>query len=93
MGQSHFSLGRYEDAIAALKRRLIRNPETDVSRVLIAAAHGHLGRIDEARAEWAEVMRVNPEYSLEHKRKILPYKNPADFERIVDGLRKAGLPE
>ena len=93
MGQNYFSLGRYEEAIAALKRRLIRNPETDVSRVLIAAAYGHLGRFDEARAEWAEAMRVNPEYSLEHKRKILPYKNPADFERIVDGLRQAGLPE
>ena len=88
-----FHLGRYEEAIGVLKRRLIRNPDTDISRVLLAASYGHLGRIDEARAEWAEAFRVNPDYSLEHRRKVLPYKNPADFEVIVDGLRKAGLVE
>jgi adenylate cyclase len=38
-----------------------------------------------------EVFRVNPDYSLEHRRKVLPYKNPDDFECVVDGLRKAGL--
>ena len=76
-----------------LKRRLARNPVTDVSRALLAASYGHLGRLDEARAEWREVLRVNPDYSLEYRRKVLPYKNPADFERVVDGLRKAGVVE
>jgi adenylate cyclase len=37
------------------------------------------------------VLRVNPDYSLEYRRKVLPYKNPADFEHVVDGLRKAGV--
>ena len=89
--QAMFQLGRYEDAVASLKRRLVRNPGTDVSRVLLAASYGHLGRFDEARVEWQEVFRINPDYSLEYRRKVLPYKNPADFERVVDGLRKAGL--
>ena len=40
-----------------------------------------------------ELLRVNPGYSIEQRRKVLPYKNPADFERFVEGLRKAGLPE
>jgi len=78
--------------VAALKRRIIRKPDTDISRVLLAACYGHLGRAEEAQALWREVMRINPEYSLEHRRRVLPYKDPADFERIVDGLRKAGLP-
>ncbi len=93
LAHAYFYMGRYDDAIAALKRRLIRQPESDISRVLLAAAYGHLGRTDEARAEWAEALRVNPDYSLEHKRQILPYKDPAEFDRIVDGLRRAGLPE
>jgi len=89
--QAMFQLGRYEEAVVVLKRRLVRNPFTDISRVLLAASYGHLGRFAEARGEWEEVFRINPDYSLEHRRKVLPYKNPADFERIVDGLRKAGL--
>ena len=86
-----FQLGRYEEAIGILRRRLVRNPDTDISRVLLAASLGHIGRFDEARVEWQEVFRINPDYSLEHRRKVLPYKNPSDFERVVDGLRKAGL--
>ncbi|AJD44328.1 adenylate cyclase 5 (plasmid) [Rhizobium gallicum bv. gallicum R602sp] len=86
-----FQLGRYEQAVGLLKERLTRNPVTDVSRALLASSYGHLCRFDEARAAWQEVLRVNPDYSLEYRRKVLPYKNPADFELVVDGLRKAGL--
>ena len=86
-----FQLGRYEEAVDLLKQRLARNHATDVSRALLAAAYGHLGRFDESRAAWQEMLRVNPEYSLEYRRKVLPYKNPADFELVVEGLRKAGI--
>ncbi|MER8472772.1 adenylate/guanylate cyclase domain-containing protein [Mesorhizobium sp. M1328] len=86
-----FQLGRYEQAVGLLKERLTRNPVTDVSRALLASSFGHLGRFGEARAAWQEVLRVNPDYSLEYRRKVLPYKNPEDFELLVDGLRKAGL--
>jgi adenylate cyclase len=86
-------LGRYPEAVALLKRRIERNPETDASRVLLAAAYGQMGQFEEAREAWREALRVNPAYSLEHSRKVLPYKNPEDFERVIEGLRKAGLPE
>ena len=89
--QAYFQLGRYEKAVEILKRRLTRNPDSDISRVLLAASYGHLGRIDEARARWQELLRVNPNYSLEHRRRVLPYRNPSDFELVVEGLRKAGL--
>ena len=89
--QAYFQLGRYEKAVEILKRRLTRNPDTDISRALLAASYGHLGRIDEARATWQELLRVNPNYSLEHRRKALPYRNPSDFELVVEGLRKASL--
>ncbi|TGV12444.1 adenylate/guanylate cyclase domain-containing protein [Mesorhizobium sp. M8A.F.Ca.ET.173.01.1.1] len=86
-----FQLGRYDEAVDLLLQRLARNAVTDVSRALLAASYGHLGRLEEARAAWQEMLRVNPDFSLEYRRKVLPYKNPADFELMVDGLRKAGL--
>ena len=51
-----------------------------------------MGQFEAAREAWREALRVNPAYSLEHRRKVLPYKNPDDFRRIADGLAKAGLP-
>ena len=90
-GQAYYQLRRYEDAASVLKRRIFRTPETDASRVLLAATYGQMGRLDEAHAEWREALRVNPDYSLEHRRTVLPYKNSDDFESVVEGLRKAGL--
>jgi adenylate cyclase len=91
--QVAYQLGRYPEAIALLKRRILRKPDTDISRVLLSASYGQMGMIEEAREAWREALRVNPDYSLEQRRKVLPYKNPDDFERFVEGLRKAGLPE
>ena len=92
-GQAYFQLGRYEEAAAVLRRRIFRNPGTDASHVLLAATYGQMGRLEEAREQWREALRVNPDYSLEHRRKALPYKDPADVEAVVQGLRKAGLVE
>ncbi len=92
LGQAQFSLGLYETAAGHMIDRIARNPQTDSSRMLLAACYGHLGRLDEARATWADMLEVNPTFSLPQRARVLPYKDPADFQRIVDGLAKAGLP-
>jgi adenylate cyclase len=93
LGQAYFHQGLYPQAADALKRRLIRKPESDVSRVLLASTYGHLGDFDKSRLEWEAALHFNPGYSIEQKRKMLPYQNPADFEQIVEGLVKSGLLE
>jgi adenylate cyclase len=90
--QAHFSLGNFEAAERLLRQRIVRDPGTDASRMLLAACYGALDRADEARAAWAELLQVNPEFSLAHRARVLPYKDPAEFQRIVDALAKAGLP-
>lgn len=92
VAQAHFALGNYEAAIKLLNERIARNPGTDSSRMLLAACYGHLGRIDEAKAAWAEMLTINPDFSLAQRERVLPYKEPRDFQRIVEGLKKAGLP-
>jgi adenylate cyclase len=92
VAQTHFSLGQYETAAKQLLERIARTPATDSSRMMLASCYGHLGRADDARAAWAELLRVNPEFSLAQRERVLPYKNAADFQRIVEGLAKAGLP-
>ena len=92
VAQAHFSLGQYEAAAQLLVDRIARNPGTDSSRMLLASCYGHLGRAEEARAAWAELLEVNPEFSLMQRARVLPYKEASDFQRITEGLAKAGLP-
>jgi adenylate cyclase len=92
LAQANFSLGEYETSAGHLVDRIARNPGTDVSRMLLASCYGHLGRTEEARTAWAELLAVNPDFSLVQRARVLPYKNPGDFQRIVEGLAKAGLP-
>jgi len=70
----------------------VRNPASETSYALLASCYGHLGRIAEARAAWAEVMKIAPDFSIERRRRILPFKNPEVFERRLEGMRKAGIP-
>ena len=59
----------------------------------LAATYIYLDREEEARAEAAEVLRINPKFSLERYAKRNPHKNKAAVERFIDALRKAGLPD
>ena len=92
LAQANFSLGKYEIAAQQLLDRIARNPGTDASRMLLASCYGHLGRAEDARAVWADLLKVNADFSLMQRARVLPYKNPDDFQRIVEGLAKAGLP-
>jgi adenylate cyclase len=91
--QAYFHLGEYHKAVTSLKRRLVRKPDSDISHALLASAYGHLGQYDNSRISWQKTLAVNPGYSIDQRRRMLPYRNPADFEVFVDGLRKAGLVE
>ena len=92
MAQANFSLGKYEIAAQQLLDRVARNPQTDASRMLLASCYGHLGRAEHARAVWAELLKINPDFSLMQRERVLPYKNPDDFQQIAEGLAKASLP-
>jgi TolB-like protein len=52
-----------------------------------------MGRFEDALAQGAQVLRLNPKFSLEGIAETWRFKNPADMERYLHALRKAGLPE
>lgn len=83
--------GRYEEAIAQVKKAIEREPRDVMSYIVLASTYSMAGREKEARAAADEVLKINPKFSLEHFAKIHPYKDPATKERYIDSLRKAGL--
>jgi len=88
----YFQTGDCKEAIAVCEKGLKRDPDHLSSRVIMAAVYGSCGRDKEARKEAAEVLRINPKFTVESFTRNLPYKNPSDRDRTAQGLRKAGLP-
>lgn len=91
VADARFSLGEYELAIAAIEQRLARNPQSETAYALLASCYGHLGHLTKSRQAWARALNINPNFSVERRRRVLPFRNSADFERRVAGIRKAGL--
>jgi tetratricopeptide (TPR) repeat protein len=91
VGVAYAVAGRYEEARAPLQRYLSRYPNILIIRLWLAAVYSELGQAAETRAEVAEVLRINPKFSLEIHRQRMPIKDPAVLERHIAALRKAGL--
>jgi tetratricopeptide (TPR) repeat protein len=92
-GHIHFLMGQYEQAISLLLEAAERNPVFDRTHLLLAAAYGQLGKLEDA--DWAatEALFVNPEISIADEQRNANYKRPEHLELYLDGLRKAGLSE
>ena len=91
IGLANMAMRRFDEAVVALKRAVVRNPEALWPHVFLAACYGHLGETTQAGAQLAEVRRINPEFSISSLLRLLPYKSRADVDLLIDGLRKAGL--
>jgi adenylate cyclase len=91
LAHSYYLLRRNDEAVAGLQDSLRRHPNFLPARRMLAALYAELGREKDAQAEMAQIMRISPGASLELWRERMPYKNPADVERLIASLRKASM--
>jgi len=91
LGYAYLLAGRYEEAVSAHKKALQRSPNSIIPHVALAITYSMMGREKEARAEAAEVLRINPKWSMESYKKRLIYKDQSVKDSFCDALRKAGL--
>ena len=82
---------RHEKAIETCKKVIELSPRSLPSYINLAVAYGKLDQMEEAREAADKVLKMNPNFSVASLEKTLPYKNKADRDLIVNGLRKAGL--
>jgi TolB-like protein len=90
-GHALRTTGRFEEAVSAYKKAIQIAPDNISAHLGLVATYSMMGREKEARAEAAEVLRINPKFSLDYKAKTLPYKDQSVTDRYVAALRKAGL--
>jgi adenylate cyclase len=88
---SYIRLGQYEEAAVTYKKALqIYGPDHLSAHIALVGTYIALGREDEARSEAAEVLRIDPKFSVE--RYMRNYQGSPDRkERMTKALLKAGL--
>jgi adenylate cyclase len=92
-GIAYYLLKEYSEAHRWLREATGRAPNHQYGHAFLAAAYAQLGRVENARAEAAEVLRVNPKYTIGTQKQVSILKRAEDSDHLIDGLRKAGLPE
>jgi adenylate cyclase len=92
MARVHLNARRYQDAVEWARRSIHNRPDHPRAHAILAISLAHLDRQKEARAALDECEGVRPGFA---KRWALlrQYRKPADNEHILEGLRRAGLPE
>lgn len=94
LGHAYFLTDQHEEAIEIFKRALIVNPNFLPVHLILALIYAEKGCKEAAKFEVEEIPRISLERpSLKAMCQRLPYKDQAVSERIIEGLRKAGLPE
>jgi TolB-like protein/class 3 adenylate cyclase/Tfp pilus assembly protein PilF len=98
LGQSHLLLSRADEATVFLRKGLSANPQHIGIHLLLAAALGLRGDVDEARAALAEFLKLKPEWNSFARLPDVPYMHHPQFvalrEKTINvGLRRAGLPD
>ncbi|HEY5204454.1 MAG TPA: adenylate/guanylate cyclase domain-containing protein [Roseiarcus sp.] len=89
-------LGEFVEAVTWLRKSIDANRNRPLAFFLLAACFAHLGRLDEASREIKAGLAVDPKFTLQRYRKGLRGDNPvylAQRERVIEGMRKAGVPE
>jgi tetratricopeptide (TPR) repeat protein len=81
-----------EEAVSAFKTAIQRSPNDIMSYIALVATYSMMGREKEASMEAAEVLRINPKFSLDNYAKsFLPSMPQSKKDAHINALRKAGL--
>ena len=91
LGSALLNAGRYDEAVTASRKASKLSPNNLFAHLALVLAYILGNRDEEGRSAAAEVRRIKPNFSVDNFAKRLPYKDPADIQRQVKALRKAGL--
>ena len=90
MGAALIELGRFDEAIVVGKKAQRKNSSYAAAYRCLASAFAHLGRHAEAREAAARVLEVDPAFTISA---WIARGGQSNAKLLIEGLRKAGLPE
>jgi adenylate cyclase len=90
MGYALIELGRFDEAMVAGKKALRQAHSHPVPYRCLAAAFAHLGRDAEAHEAAAHLLELDPAFTISS---WIARGGQSNAKLLIEGLRKAGLPE
>ena len=92
IGSAHEVAQDYDKAAAFYRRGLEERPHAKWICRHVASSLSGAGRMEEAKEAYAELMRSYPGLTVSKLRQALVFSAPV-LDRMVDNLRKLGLPD
>ena len=94
MGLANYTLRKYSLALTYLQQCALRAPNYAAVHLWLAATYARLGRIEDAKAEAAIVLKLDPDFTIDGTaRSTIAFKREDEAEHCFEALRKSGLPE
>ncbi|MDJ0817365.1 MAG: hypothetical protein QNJ58_14245 [Desulfobacterales bacterium] len=81
-------MGEDEEAIKWCEKAVRQDPDSFLTRLIMTMVYSQSGRLEDARAEAEEVLRINPKFSVDRWEKAVTGSNK---EQSIAALRRAGL--
>ena len=91
LGLANFLLGNHAEAIKAFERSIVHNPDFDGSKIFLGASYGASGEAEKAREAVAHLGESGATILQRSIAQSLPFKREEDSDKVVDGLKKAGI--
>jgi adenylate cyclase len=91
LATSYLFVGMPGDALEAYKKAIKIEPDNLSVNIGLAVTYSSLGQEEDARAVAANILKIDPKFSVEGFAKKLPYKNKAYSDILIGGLQKVGL--
>jgi adenylate cyclase len=92
IGSAHEIVQDYDQAVGFYRRGLEERPHATWLYRHLACALSGAGRMEEARQAYAQMLRAYPDLTASKFRQAMVF-SPAVLDRMVDNLRKLGLPD
>jgi adenylate cyclase len=93
LAYAYLFLDRHAEAITTASEATRIDPDYMYAYHVLAVAHAEVGQIEEARAAAGNMLRIEPKWSLRTFVTSQPFRDDTLRLRMMEGFRKAGLPE
>jgi adenylate cyclase len=93
LGGAYRKTEQYEKAILEFRKAIQLQPDNMFAHMHLALCYVNLNRLEDARAEAAEVLRIDPDFSAARYINNISWASEEAKQRRIDEMRKAGFPE